>query len=119
MGMTLDEFWHGEAKLAKYYREAYEVRRELENEAAWWQGVYIFEAIAAAMNGKKSPYPTQPHPINTKMSKERQEKQQEVNERKTVDYFMSWMERVNRKFADKPKDGEKKPGGEKKEPKQP
>lgn len=100
-GMTPDQFWNQDCHLAKYYREAYDIRRELENEAAWWQGVYFSEAVSAALYGRKAKYPTEPHLIKTAISKEREEARQEQNERKVVDYFMTFTKQFNERFAKK------------------
>ena len=45
MGMSPDDYWHGDPALLKAYRKMDEIRRERENEMLWLQGMYIYEAI--------------------------------------------------------------------------
>ena len=44
--MTYEQYWEGDSWLVKYYRRAYELRREEINWQSWLQGMYIYEAIA-------------------------------------------------------------------------
>ena len=44
--MTYEQYWEGDSWLVKYYRRAYELRREEINWQAWLHGMYIYEAIA-------------------------------------------------------------------------
>lgn len=44
--MTYEQFWEQDSWLVKYYRKAYELRREEMNWQAWLQGMYIYEAIS-------------------------------------------------------------------------
>nr|DAF76315.1 MAG TPA: hypothetical protein [Caudoviricetes sp.] len=47
MGMTPEQFWEQDCALARAYRESYRQRRQLQNEDAWIQGMYIYEALYA------------------------------------------------------------------------
>ena len=105
-GMTPEQFWDGEPELVRYYRKAYEYRREMDNERDWILGMYFERAIVNALNGRKAKYPDKPFPLDTSLSRERKRREQEQNERKVVDYFNAWAARVNAKFQkkqDKPK----------------
>lgn len=44
--MTYEQFWEQDSWLVKYYRKAYELKRDEENWKAWLQGMYIYEAIS-------------------------------------------------------------------------
>lgn len=59
IGMTAEEFWHGEPRLARAYREADLMRREREAIAEWRQGAYVLRAIASALSSR-SQYPEEP-----------------------------------------------------------
>ena len=72
MGMSYSDFWDGEPEMARAYSKAYELKIELENDAMWQMGAYIAEAVASSIYGKKAPYPTKPHSLGTRLSKERE-----------------------------------------------
>ena len=49
MGMSYTEFWDEPPFLAVAYRKAYRLKREIENEQAWLQGLYVYDAFAVCM----------------------------------------------------------------------
>ena len=49
IGMTADEYWHGDPYLAKAYRKAYKKRIEARNQELWLQGKYVFDAVSVAL----------------------------------------------------------------------
>lgn len=98
IGMTWEQFWDGPCDLVKYYRKAQEIRSELQNEQNWLLGMYVCQAAAQAIHGKKAPYPKEPYPLDTEMGRERKRREQELNELKTIDYFNTWAEQANQKF---------------------
>lgn len=49
MGMTYSQFWEESPYLVSAYRKAYRLKRETENEQAWLQGLYIYDAFAVVM----------------------------------------------------------------------
>ena len=56
MGMSYEQYWDGPCHLAAVYREAFRLRRQIDNEQAWLQGLYIYDAIAICVSnamGKK------------------------------------------------------------------
>ena len=63
MGMTYSEYWEKTPYLAVSYRKAYELKTESKNRDAWWQGVYVHEAVASAILPKIK-YPTRAHDIS-------------------------------------------------------
>ena len=85
IGMTPEEYWHGDPTLTEAYREADEFRKERENFMAWLQGMYFYDALGAvapimrsfAKRGTRAnPYVEQPYPL-TKMQQEITEEQHE------------------------------------------
>lgn len=50
MGMSAEEFWHGDLRLCEAYRKAARIRRSNALEAEWRAGVYVFEALVSASN---------------------------------------------------------------------
>ena len=50
MGMSYEQYWEGHPFLAVAYRKAYRLKRELENEQAWLQGLYVYDAFAVCLS---------------------------------------------------------------------
>ncbi len=72
IGMTYEQYWNEDCCLVKYYREAFKLQRERDNERLWLQGMYVYEALcdvspvlrAFAKKGTKPiEYSTQPYAI--------------------------------------------------------
>ena len=88
IGMTYEQFWDDDPYLAKYYRQADELRIERKNQELWLQGLYVYEAMcdvapimhAMAKKGTKArPYPEQPYAITEKQRRrEIEEKERAV-----------------------------------------
>ena len=49
MGMSYEQFWNESPSLVLTYRKAFRIKRELENEMAWVQGLYIYDAVAVCL----------------------------------------------------------------------
>ena len=89
--MTYEQFWEGDPWLAKYYRQADELRVERKNQELWLQGLYVYDALcdvapilqAMAKKGTKAqPYPEQPYSITEKQRRrEKEEKERKVAEK--------------------------------------
>lgn len=84
MGMPSETFWHGDPKEAFYYKKAYDIKTEKENEILWLQGAYVYQAIscfvefyAMAKNPKAKPY-TEQFPITQEQAREREEKREKA-----------------------------------------
>ena len=50
IGMTSEQYWAGDPKLALYYRKAYRIKQEETNTNAWLQGMYIYDAVSTALH---------------------------------------------------------------------
>ena len=50
IGMTYEQFWHGDLSLVKYYRQAHELKNEEQNQMMWWNGYYTYIAFATALS---------------------------------------------------------------------
>lgn len=77
--MSETQYWDSDCLLARYYREADQLKQERINQNAWLQGMYIYDAVsrlspilhAFAKKGTKAkPYPSEPYPINERTKKE-------------------------------------------------
>ena len=98
--MTFDQFWNDDPALARYYRQAAELKVERKNQELWLQGLYIYEALcdvapilqAMAKKGTKArPYPDQPYAITEKQRKrEAEEKERRIAEKgkRMMEMFM-------------------------------
>ena len=49
MGMTYDQYWDSPPYLAVTYRKAYRLKREVANEQAWLQGLYVYDAFSVCI----------------------------------------------------------------------
>lgn len=78
-GMSYDEYWHGEAELVRYYKQAHDLQLEEKNLVAYLQGVYVRSAISDFIEffgmGAKHPkvgknYPKEPVPVTKRAKRE-------------------------------------------------
>ena len=110
IGMTPEQYWDGDPLLAKYYRQADELKRKRRNQEMWLQGMYIYEALcdvapifhAFAKRGTKpTPYPDHPYSLTTQ-EREDEEKLQEKRElAKARRYMEAQMAKLNKRFESK------------------
>ena len=96
MGMTYEQYWEQSPYLVVAYRKAYRLRREMENEQAWLQGLYNFDALSACLanvfskrGAKKQMYIDKP--IDIFPLTEREKKRREAEERKKMQQAMESM----------------------------
>lgn len=47
--MTYTQYWDEPPILAVAYRKAYKLKREMQNEQAWLQGIYFYDAISVSL----------------------------------------------------------------------
>ena len=83
MGMSYTEFWDEPPFLAVAYRKAYRLKREIENEQAWLQGLYVYDAFAVCManafskrGSKRQNYFERPIDIFPLTEREKKEREQ-------------------------------------------
>ena len=50
IGMSSAEYWTGDPSLVRYYRQAYQIRQEEQNNNAWLQGLYVYDAVSTAIH---------------------------------------------------------------------
>lgn len=110
IGMSWDQFWHGDVEMARFYRQAHEMRLRERNFEMWMQGRYIYEAIgdmvpvlhAFAKEGTQPvPYPKEPYPITEKDVREREERERLEKYERMKAYVSQWADEKNRKNAGK------------------
>lgn len=47
--MTSAEYWDGDPSLPRYFRKAFEMRQKRENQEAWLNGLYVYDATISAL----------------------------------------------------------------------
>jgi len=50
IGMTAEEYWEGDPHLAPFYYQAYKLRFDMQNQQAWLNGLYVFNAVSTAIS---------------------------------------------------------------------
>lgn len=101
MGVSYDDYWHGDYTKLPYYRKADAIRREQKNEELWMQGLYFLRAIASVLPKSEYQYPDEPMPL-TKEDVERQEERRKRAEiEKARAYMEAAMHKVNKKRREK------------------
>ena len=107
MGMTYQQFWHGQAWLAKAYRDAYEMQQKNAEWDRWRQGAYFYDALlrvapvmrASFSKTKVEPgkYPDEPWPLTAKEAQEREE----AKRRRTFEQMLAKMNAESERNAKK------------------
>ncbi len=115
MGMSYEQFWEQSPYLVQTYLKAFRLKRELENEMAWIQGLYIYDAIAVCFQnvlkkkGQKSEkYLEKPIDIFplTKREKKRREQQEIANTQKVFEQMVAAQKAKKKKsVAKSPEEG--------------
>lgn len=111
IGMTYNEFWNEDVELVKYYREADELRLKRNNQLAWLQGMYIYEALCDAsplfrftMKGKvkAEPYAKEPYPITENEVRERKAEEMRLKEERMKAQFRQFVQGMVDKRSEMP-----------------
>lgn len=99
IGMTADEYWNGDCTLTRYYKKAFEIKKEQKNEELWLQGAYIYDALCAvspvlhafAPRGTKPhPYLDKPYSLTKEKARNDEEAKHKVNRQKAKAIFEAW-----------------------------
>ena len=103
IGMTPEEFWHGDPRLAVAYREAARVRQDNRYVDEWRAGIYVLQALIAAApafrefsKGKEVEYPSKPLFSVRQDYEEAQEKQEADKMARMLAVFDAKVNAVNR-----------------------
>lgn len=84
-GMTYQQFWEDEPSLVVDYREAHKIVQRRQNQYAWLQGFYVYNAIGSfaeilpafpKKGAKVYPYMQEPIAITEEEAREREERKQ-------------------------------------------
>lgn len=89
--------------LVKYYKEAYELKREQRNQELWLQGLYVYEAICdvspilnpfAKKGTKPVPYMAEPYPLTSAAVKEKEEREARLRADELKAKLSAWSART-------------------------
>jgi len=109
MGMSFEQYWDEPPFLAVVFRKAFRLKRQIENEQAWLQGMYVYDAFAVCMSNafskpgaKKQSYLDKP--IEIFPLTEREKKIREAQENAKMEQAMKEM--IRRQQARKKQKGD-------------
>ena len=103
MGMTADEYWYGSPMLLSAYRTAYNIRLEQQNQQAWLQGLYIYNAVGAVVSsalggkGKNTKYADKPIELNTEKTPLQKRLEKERANQKVINQMNAWAAAWNKR----------------------
>ncbi len=105
MGMSYDEYWHGDVWLVEAYREADKLRQERQNEGFWLQGMYVHEAVSVSIGNafRKSgsnpvKYSSKPYDFTNREKTEEEIAREEENDRLKAMLYMNNMVRAGKNW---------------------
>lgn len=106
IGMTHEQYWEQDCELVKYYRKAAKIRLALDNQQAWLNGLYVYEAVGdlipllqfGAKKPKSRPYPSKPFEFDAKKV---QKSQEEKKMSKGKAFMEAFMVANNKRFEQK------------------
>ena len=108
--MTEEQYWDKDCLLAKYYREAEELRNEKLNQQAWLQGMYFYDAFfcvsfilhAFAKKGTKAqPYVEKPYPISKESVEKAEQNEEKAKVQKGLRFMEAYMISNNKRFEER------------------
>lgn len=111
-GMSYNEFWHGAAYVVKFYREAYQLKLQQQDENNWMLGMYVYEAVldcspvlhAFSKKGTKPlPYTEKPflHDKLETKTEEQKEEEREAERLKFIIQMNNWFRATKKQFNKK------------------
>ena len=102
--MTYEQYWYGDPYMVSQFKDAYILKRRIENENLWIAGAYTFQAVSVALNNAFSKtamkYPTKPLDI---FPKTKAEKEMEVidSRNKLIEQLSDFQAQFNVKHKNK------------------
>ena len=98
--MTYEQYWYGDPWMVRAYAQAYLLKRRVENENMWINGMYMTKAvntaIANAFGNKQAKYFEKPLEIFPKTTAE---KKAEIREERNK--LATWLSGLQRAFKKK------------------
>ena len=113
MGMSLEEYWDGDASNLEYIRKAHKLRKKEENFNAWLNGLYVYNALQCVSpmyrDWVKDHHPEKyfQEPIDLFPKKEETREEERIEDKRELANqatIRAWVERVNRLKAKQQKE---------------
>lgn len=102
IGMSYEEYWHGDNDAPQYYYKAYKLKKRMENERLWLQGLYNYNALVSAspcFNSFKPrdpiKYMDNPMAIDEDMKRELAERDNQIAKETAMADFKGFVTRFN------------------------
>lgn len=105
IGMSSAEYWEGDPSLPRYFRKAFKMRQERENEKAWLHGLYVYDATISALThlGKDKKdhksYTMKPYSFDPDDIEEEQEVKVEEAQAQAEVWMKSWAAATQKQFS--------------------
>lgn len=106
IGMSSAEYWDGDPSLPRYFRKAFEMRQKRDNEQAWLNGLYVYDAMMSALsclnpnkNSHKT-YAAKPY-SSTAQEAEKERKDKVVEAQAQAEVWMKSWAAATQKMFDK------------------
>ena len=104
IGMTYDQYWDGDVYAHRMYREAEKVRLSRENQIAWLNGWYFYNAMLGVAPyvkafSKAKPHPYLKEPID--LWEEERRRKEEAEAKKRFERIMQKVEAFAKTFNEK------------------
>lgn len=105
IGMSSAEYWEGDSSLPRYFRKAFKMRQERENEQAWLHGLYVYDATISALThfskDKKDhrDYTSKPYSFDPKEREEEQEAKVDEAQAQAEVWMKSWVAATKKHFS--------------------
>lgn len=104
--MTYEEYWFGDVWAVESFREAYEIKKKMDNYGYWLQGMYVYDGVSVCLANTMSKkgsapkrYPSEPYDLLSKEKTEEELLQEEENERLKAKLYMQNMVRAGRSWG--------------------
>lgn len=95
IGMTYEQYWYGDPLMVRAFYKANKLRREREDEIAWTNGLYVLNALNAAVGNmfrksgqEPAEYPKEPFTVSKR--KEKNPKTETESEQEAI-WAQAWM----------------------------
>lgn len=104
IGMSSAEYWEGDPLLPRYFRKAFKMRQERENEKAWLHGLYVYDATVSAMThlsqnkSDHKSYASKPYSFGPEELEEEEERKVEEAQAQAEVWMKSWAAATQKQF---------------------
>ncbi len=103
MGMSYDDFWHGDVHMVKAYRKAHRIKKQMKSAEQYMMGMYVYQALCAVHPlyafKPQDPlhYLEEPFPVDSKEVKEREERKEREHYLEMIERMKAFAESFNKR----------------------